>query len=590
MGSDTLSRDGNEQTSLDPSQHDGSPSSHGTHVEVSRTLAAARSHAADKAEPETRAKKAPEAGVAVSDVPPTRVDASKTPLPTSALPVEPSSPTPTSTTNLRQTFANVWTRLVPPDGTAFVFALPTRLLLLTAAFVMAAEMLIFVPTLASFRQTWLQERLTAAQLAALAAEGYPGGSVPSSIRAELLRIAQVKAVASRHNGQRRLVLPVDNDMKIDEHFDLRQPSETFISSLISKGRSFSDTLETLLARDGRTIRVLGGIGDNPEDLIEIVMPEAPLKAAMWEQSRSVLWLAVIISTISALLVYLSLYLLVVRPIQRLSRNMHHFSQNPEDANRVIVPSARWDEVGRAERELEGMQQQLVQLLAQKTRLAQLGLAVSKINHDLRNMLSSALVISDRLTSLPDPTVQRFAPKIIASLDRAINFCNDTLRFGKIEENRPRRELILLYPLVEEVGDGLGLPRADAIDWTIDFDPLLRIDADPEPLYRIISNLVRNAVQAIESGAPLCAPGRITVKAWREQRRVIVDVTDTGPGVPARARENLFQAFQSTNRKGGSGLGLAISAELAAAHGGSLRLLDVQPGASFRLEIPDRLVH
>ena len=478
-----------------------------------------------------------------------------------------------------------------------MFALPTRLLLLTAAFVMTAEMLIFIPTLATFRLTWLEERLTAAQLAALAAEGYPGGAVPSSIRAELLRTAQVKAVASRHGGQRRLVLPVDNDMKIDEHFDLRTSAEGFIPQLISQARLFSDTLGVLFGRDGRTIRVLGRIGDEPDDLIEIVMPEAPLRAAMWAQSRNVFWLSLMISLMSAALVYLSLYYLVVRPILRLSRNMQSFSQNPEDQGRIIVPSQRSDEVGTAERELEQMQRQLSQLLAQKSRLAQLGLAVSKINHDLRNMLSSAQVISDRLTSLPDPTVQRFAPKIIASLDRAINFCNDTLAYGKPQENQPRRELMALLPLVEEVGDGLGLPREGSIDWVLDFDPKLRIDADPEPLYRIVSNLVRNAVQALEtqaetkaeahSGAPHGSFGVITVKAWRDNRRVFIDISDTGPGVPARARSHLFQAFQGSIRKGGSGLGLAISAELASAHGGSLRLLDTRLGASFRLEIPDR---
>jgi signal transduction histidine kinase len=470
--------------------------------------------------------------------------------------------------------------------------------MLTAAFVMTAEMLIFVPTLATFRINWLEERLAAAQLAALAADSFPGGAVPSSIRAELLRTAQVKAVASRHSGQRRLVLPVDNDMKIDAHYDLRQTPEGFISTLISQTRLFGETLGVLFGRDGRNIRVLGRIGTEPDDLIEIVMPEAPLRAVMWQQSRNVVWLSLLISLLSASLVYLSLYILVVRPIMRLSRNMQAFSQNPEDAGRVIAPSQRLDEIGTAERELEQMQRQLAQLLAQKSRLAQLGLAVSKINHDLRNMLSSAQVISDRLTAIPDATVQRFAPKLISSLDRAINFCNDTLRFGKAEENQPRRDLMALAPLLEEVADGLGLPREGAIDWVLDFDPNLRVDADPDHLYRILSNLVRNAVQAIETQADSAVPtkavvsktGLITVRARRENRRVIVDVSDTGPGIPLKARANLFQAFQSSNRKGGSGLGLSVSAELAAAHGGTLRLLETKPGgrgAVFRLELPDR---
>jgi signal transduction histidine kinase len=469
--------------------------------------------------------------------------------------------------------------------------LPTRLLLLTAAFVMMAELLIFVPSLASFRVSWLEERLTAAQLAALAAEGYPGGAVPSSIRAELLRTAQVKAVASRKGGQRRLVLPVDNDMKIDAHYDLRQTPEGFISTLISQYRLFVDTVGVMTSPPGRTIRVLGRIGTDPDDLIEIVMPEAPLRAAMWEQSRNVIWLSLIISMITAGLVYFALYRLVVKPVLRLARNMQSFSQNPEEASRIITPSNRTDEVGTAERELRQMQVQLSQVLAQKSRLAELGLAVSKINHDLRNMLSSAQVISDRLTALPDPTVQRFAPKLIASLDRAINFCNDTLRYGKSTENIPRRELMLLAPLIEEVGDGLGLPRDGSIDWVLDFDPTLRIDADPDHLYRIVGNLVRNAVQALETKADANPNNKqvdtITVKARREARRVILDVSDTGPGVPVRARPTLFKAFQGSTRKGGSGLGLAISAELAAAHGGTLTLIDTPAGATFRLEIPDR---
>jgi signal transduction histidine kinase len=486
-----------------------------------------------------------------------------------------------------------WVRLPP-----LLQSLPAKLLMLTAAFVMMAEILLFVPTLATFRVNWLNERLVAAQLAALAAEGYPGGAVPSSIRADLLRTAQVKAVASRHDGVRRLVLPVDNDMKIDGHYDLRQSPEGFIQGLIHRGRLFGDTLGVLAASEGRTIRVLGRIGEDPNDLIEIVMAEAPLRAAMWEHTRMAFWLAALIALFTAGLVYLALNSLLVRPMMRMSRNMQAFSQNPEDGGRIITPSERTDEIGVAERELQSMQRQLSTLLAQKNRLAQLGLAVSKINHDLRNMLSSAQVISDRLTALPDPTVQRFAPKLISSLDRAINFCNDTLRFGKTDENQPRRDLMLLHPLVEEVGDGLGLPREGAIAWVLDFDPALRIDADPEHLFRIVGNLVRNAVQAIESQADSVGqaePGRITVKAVRENRRVIVEVRDTGPGIPERARAHLFRAFQSSTRKGGSGLGLVISAELAAAHGGSLTLLDApanpskSPGAVFRLEIPDRHV-
>ena len=233
------------------------------------------------------------------------------------------------------------------------------------------------------------------------------------------------------------------------------------------------------------------------DFIEVVLPEAPLKVAMIRYGLNVLGLSVIISVITAALVYFALNGLLVQPMMRIARNMLRFSQNPEDASRIIVPTPRRDEIGTAERELAHMQGELTQTLQQKSRLAALGLAVSKINHDLRNMLANAQLISDRLSSLPDPAVQRFAPKLIASLGRAINLADSTLKFGRAEEAPPRRELMPLRPLVEEVGDGLGLPREGAVDWTIDMDDALRVDADRDQLFRVLSNLTRNALQAIE---------------------------------------------------------------------------------------------
>jgi signal transduction histidine kinase len=463
--------------------------------------------------------------------------------------------------------------------------LPAKLLLLTAAFVMLAEILIFLPSVSNFRLSWLNERLTAAQLATLAAEGFPGGDVPSGLRAEMLRTAQVKAVASRRQGVRRLVLPVDPQMTIDAHYDLRQRPEGLWGNIALRLEQIGDAIAVFFARDGRTIRVLGSIGDDPDDLVEIVMPEAPLKQAMNSYALNILGISILISLVTAALVYFALSRLLVRPMMRITRNMVHFRQDPEDASRIIIPSGRHDEIGTAERELGEMQRQLSGVLLQKTRLAQLGLAVSKINHDLRGMLANAQLLSDRLTAIPDPTVQRFAPKLIASLDRAINFCNDTLRFGRAEEAAPRRELIELSGVLEEVAEGLGLPR-EGIAWYAELEPAVRIDADKDHLYRILNNLARNAVQAIESqGAG--ARGEIRVVARRQDRRVVIVVRDNGPGVTEKAKANLFRAFHGGTRKGGSGLGLAIASELVAAHGGRLELVASERGAAFRFDVPDR---
>ncbi len=467
--------------------------------------------------------------------------------------------------------------------------LPGKLLLLSAAFVMLAEVLIFVPSVANYRVSWLTDRLTAAELAAIAAEAVPGGEVPAILREELLRTAQVKAVALKSKGQRRLVLPPSSPMAVDAYYDLREPASAgFIAGLGYRLASIRDAIGTFLAADGRVLRVTGPHAGNSDDFIEIVLPEAPLKAAMIGYGLNVLVLSVLISLFTAALVYLALNSLLVRPMMRITRSMLQFSQSPEDASRIIVPSGRADEIGTAERELAHMQEQLSQALIQKSRLAQLGLAVSKINHDLRNMLANAQLISDRLASIPDPTVQRFAPKLIASLDRAINFCNSSLQYGKAEEAAPRRELMRLRPMVEEVGDSLGLPREGLIDWSVDVDETLRIDADREHLFRILNNLARNAVQAIE-GQGDGARGEIRIKARREGRRVLVEISDSGPGVPPKARAKLFRAFQGSARKGGAGLGLTIAAELVAAHGGVLQLLDTEKGATFLIELPDRQV-
>ncbi len=484
--------------------------------------------------------------------------------------------------------------------------LPFKLLVLTSAFVMLAEVLIFVPSVANYRVNWLNDRLMSAHLAALSAEAAAEGVIPPMVRQELLRTARVKAVAWKREGRRTIVLPPSDSMAIDGVVDLRPAMHRGISGEIWHRVSLiGEALAVLVRTENRTLRVVGALEEKPDEFIEIVIPEAPLQQALLRYGRNILLLSIIISLFTAALVYIALSNLLVRPMMRITENMLRFSRNPEDPNLIISPSQRGDEVGIAERELAAMQGQLSQLLLQKNRLAQLGLAVSKINHDLRNILANAQLISDRLTTVPDPTVQRFAPKLIATLDRAINFCNDTLKYGKAAEAPPRRDLMLLRPLVEEVGDGLGLPRPGVIDWTLEIEPTLRIDADRDHLYRVLANLCRNATQALESvhekNSAAAGEGgggakaeeikaeEIKVAAWREGRQVFVEVRDSGPGLPPKAREYLFKAFQSSQRKGGSGLGLAIAYELVAMHGGKLVLCDEQPGTVFRFSIPDRSV-
>ncbi|HEX9752730.1 MAG TPA: HAMP domain-containing sensor histidine kinase [Methyloceanibacter sp.] len=460
----------------------------------------------------------------------------------------------------------------------YVPGLSAKLLLLTILFIMLAEVLVFVPSVSNFRRQWLTERLAAAHIASLAAEAAPGGQLPSMLRDELLDRAKVKAIAVKRADARVLIIEMDMPADIDASYDLRNASWLDL---------ITDALMVYVAPEERVIRVVGDPGGQEGGFIEVVMGEAPLKAAMIRYGLDILGLSILISIITAALVYLSLDALLVKPMTKLTWNIVRFSERPEDPTRVITPSSRRDEIGTAERELSTMQKELAETLSQKSRLAALGLAVSKISHDLRNMLSSAQLLSDRLITVKDPTVQRLVPKLIASLDRAIRLCAHTLDYGQAQETPPRRKRFPLAPLVTEIGDSLGLPRPKLIDWTVEVEEEIEVDADRDQLYRVLSNLCRNAVQALESEGE--SAGEILLSARREGAVTVIEVADTGPGVPQKARAHLFEAFQSVARKGGSGLGLAIAAELVQAHGGQILLVKNEGGATFRITIPDVVV-
>ncbi|MGE3831158.1 MAG: sensor histidine kinase, partial [Parvibaculaceae bacterium] len=325
---------------------------------------------------------------------------------------------------------------------------------------------------------------------------------------------------------------------------------------------------------------------------DVAMDEAPLRAAMLGFTLNILLVSVFLALIVGGLLFLTLNQVLVEPMRRLSANMLSFAQKPEDTSRIIAPSTRSDEIGAAERELHTMQTELATLLQQKSHLAALGLAVSKVSHDLRNMLSAAHLISDRLSSVEDPTVQKFAPKLIASLDRAIAFCVQTLKYGRAEEAPPRRDRFVLRLLVDEVIDSAAVQASSRIVLYNSVPQNLLADADRDHLFRVLTNLVRNAVEALEThqkNEPDAPEGSIAISGWREGMIVTIEVKDNGPGVPERVRDKLFEAFQSAARPGGTGLGLAIAAELVRAHGGEVWLARTgADGTSFQFTVPDRI--
>jgi signal transduction histidine kinase len=342
-----------------------------------------------------------------------------------------------------------------------------------------------------------------------------------------------------------------------------------------------DSLDTLVQTKNRVLRVRGPSPQEPNLIVEVILDETPLRRAMYKFSGRILGLPIVISLMAAALVYISLHRLMVRPMRRLTESMIAFGEQPEDPTRVIEPSQRSDEIGLAEREFASLQRRLRAALGHRARLATLGEAVAKINHDLRGILSTAQLVSDRLASSNDPEVRRATPVLMKSIDRAVTLCSRILDFS-----RPRPEVaaetFALTELATDVAATLSpaLPPGAEVANNIADD--LDIYADREHMFRVLSNLVRNAVEA---GAT-----RVVVGARQEAapygRRMIIEVADNGPGLPEPVRQRLFQPFAGSARSGGTGLGLAIARELVRAHGGDLTLVFTGPeGTTFRLHMP-----
>ncbi len=445
--------------------------------------------------------------------------------------------------------------------------------MLTVVFVMLAEVLIFFPSIARFRADYLLLKLEKAQIASLALLATEGMIMPE-LEAELLKNAEVFNVVLRRNDVRQLVLSSPMPKAVEQNFDLRMAGPLQL---------ISDAVAVLLDPTNRVIRVIGYPVQQAGELIEVTTDSAPLRRAMLDYGLRILALSALISAVTAVLLFLAVRKLMVLPIRRVVRHMQAYAEAPEDARRVIEPMGNVEELRVAEEALKSMQTQLTGALRQRERLAQLGSAVAKISHDLRNILTTAQLFADRIEGSADPAVARSAPKLVNSISRAVSLCEATLTFGKAEEPPPTLKRLGLKALVDDVIEGEGFTDASTVACLVDIPSTLSIHADREQLHRVLANLIRNARQAIEATNQ---PGTIEVSAGEDEQDWWIRVGDTGPGLPARARDHLFTAFQGGTRKGGTGLGLAIASELVRGHGGKLELArSDDAGTEFLIRLP-----
>ncbi len=439
-------------------------------------------------------------------------------------------------------------------------SLSARLLVMTVAFVMAAEVLIFAPSAGRFRVMYLTDRLADAHLAGLALE------------AQLLRHVGAYAIdlhlgplVTRMLGAKT---PPTPDVVVD--LERETPTEMMLHAF-----------ETLLRDRNVILRVTGRSPEDPSVLISAILPEKPMRKALIEYSKRILQLSLVISGITAILLYLTLQWMMVRPMGRLTAQIMEFRAAPEDRSRGVRPSGRNDEIGVAERELAAMQRDLRQALAQKARLAALGEAVAKINHDLRNILSSAQLVSDGLMQSEDPAVRRQAPTLLRAIDRSVALCRDVVRYARTGEAKLSKTRADLREILADAGEAAikAAGNGGARRYENHAPEGLFAHVDRAQLTRVIENLARNAYEAGAeevSVAATTAPGG----------KVRISVADNGPGIPAAMEPRLFQPFSGSAKADGSGLGLAIAAEIVAAHGGQIALARSGPdGSEFVLHLP-----
>ncbi|UYN98107.1 MAG: HAMP domain-containing histidine kinase [Devosia sp.] len=455
--------------------------------------------------------------------------------------------------------------------------LSNKLIATIIGVILLVEVVVYFPSIAGYRDSWLQDRLRVGVVAARVLDSVPDVmSLPRNLTDRLLNAAGAYAIVYRREGQSQLIEltdPVTPDLVITA--DMRQRD---LASQIG------GAIEVMLAGPGRTLRIVGE-GDLDESLVEILMPEGPLRRDMFDYSRNIVLVSLGIAAITAFVLYVLVSRLFIDPVLRLADNMLAFRKAPENAALILSPSERADEIGIVERELAAMESEIFALLRQRRHLADLGLAVAKINHDLRNMLTSAQLLSDQVATLDDPKVQRLAPRLVTTLDRAIAFAQSVMDYGREANAAPQLAPVALRPLVEDAAFDARVLNHPSISFEDTVSPELMVLADGAMMARVLLNLFKNAREALEAESAASPPNQITVSALAGDREVTLSVADNGPGLPARAREHLFVAFEGSVRSGGTGLGLAIARELVEAQGGRIFLGDSEIGTRFDIVLP-----
>jgi PAS domain S-box-containing protein len=232
-------------------------------------------------------------------------------------------------------------------------------------------------------------------------------------------------------------------------------------------------------------------------------------------------------------------------------------------------------------------QRLAEQLLQQEKLAAVGQLVSGVAHELNNPLAAVMAYSELLLTSglwPEGDTRLAVETIHHEAARAAKIVSGLLTFAR-QQPAERKDADLNAIVTETVTLRRYALRAAQIELDVDLDPALpRTWADPFQLQQVVLNLLANAEQAL---AEWIGPRRIAVRTRHDGGRIVVAVSDTGPGVSDDQRDRIFNPFFTTKAVGqGTGLGLSISDGIVRQHGGQIRVESQSgTGASFLIEIP-----
>ena len=316
--------------------------------------------------------------------------------------------------------------------------------------------------------------------------------------------------------------------------------------------------------------LLASYASNPQawdsTYVTLVVPPYYMRAMLLAHAKNLAVLVLGIFVLTALALFLLLHCKVMRPLRQLFDKILHVAAHP------LLPAQHkngkpYSLLHDTDSVLARLDQHSAYQRAQREKLANLGAAVAKINHDMRNVLSAATLVSHSLTHSKDPVVARVAPRVTGAIDRAVNLCQQMLTYI----NAPQQlntAATDMHGLLAEIRRGLAIGIA--------YHGPKTLCVDGGQFFRLIFNLADNAGKA---GAK-----HVVIRITNNASGVTMDIADDGPGMDGATKKRLFKPFQAKN--GSTGLGLSIARDIAFAHGGNLKLNATSPaGSVFRLSLP-----